>query len=104
MSQILTADTVARAVIAAARAYGADPVVAMTNRAGGKQRRPVTAAGVALVASRRASFDQTVRMLSLSGKGLRDAIARAGGGWAEGPISAAAAAMRSSPSMPRGER
>lgn len=101
MSQI-SADQVARAVIAAAGVYGIDPL--STFEAKGKQRRPLTAAAVALVAGRHATFDQAVRMLGLSGVGLRGALGRAAGGGSASAISAAAAAMKDALSKPRGGR
>jgi hypothetical protein len=69
----LTADLFAHAIIAAARSFGDDPVLACTSRSG-QRRRPLTAAanGISLVdVSRR---DDAVRILGLSATTLPSAV------------------------------
>ena len=74
----LTADRIARAVIAAARIYRMDPL-AVGAPYGGRHRRPLTAVAIALMDSAELSAHRVRRLMGLSQVGLKTAIERSKG-------------------------
>lgn len=76
----LTADMIAHAIVASARAYGDDPIRAVTSRAYGA-RRCLPAAIYALWALGLGSFESMYRILRVNRRQVQRANSRPSGVW-----------------------